>query len=153
MRKMIILLLLLIAAGCSPKILPPVQKDSVRVEYRTQLVVVRDTAYVEIPQIREDIVTIDTVSHLENQYAESYAAVADGLLYHSLETKPQKIAAPVETTVVVRDTTIYQERVVEVPVEKIVRKTPRWAWRLLAFNFVLALVAFMIIYRKLRKID
>lgn len=86
------------AVGCCPRTLPPAEIDhSERVEIRERIV--HDTAYVEIPKIKEVIVTRDSSSHLENDYASSDAAVIGGLLHHSLESRPQRIYVPVEVTV------------------------------------------------------
>lgn len=87
--------------SCSPRIMPPAEiRDSVRVEIRER--VVHDTAYVEIPVIKEVNITKDSSSHLENDYAASDAAIVGGLLRHTLETKPQTIPMPIIRTV--RDT-------------------------------------------------
>lgn len=145
-----ILTMLVMVVGCGvQRKAVPVQRDSVRVEYRTETVLVRDTAWIEIPKESEKVVTIDTASFLENRYAESYAVIADGLLYHSLETKPQRIAAPTEKAIQVRDTIIYKDRetVVEVPVEVRKEVVPRWCWWLLFANILLVL---SYIYYKLR---
>ena len=84
--------------GCSPRITPPAEiRDSVRVEIRERPV--HDTAYVDVPLIKEVNVTRDTSSHLENEYAMSDASISNGTLRHSLETRPHKIAAPVTMTV------------------------------------------------------
>lgn len=146
----LLLVAALILSGCGVrKQLPPIQRDSVRIEYRTELVVVKDTAWVEIEKDAQKVVTIDTASFLENRYAESYAVIADGMLYHSLETKPQRIAAPTEKAIQVRDTIIYKDRetVVEVPVEVRKEVVPRWCWWLLFANILLVL---SYIYYKLR---
>lgn len=146
------MLIALIVSGCGVrKNFPVVQvKDSVRVEYRTELMVVRDTAWVEIPKESEKVVTIDTASFLENRFAESYAVIADGMLFHSLETKPQKIAAPVETVVQVKDTIVWRdcERVVEVPVEVQKMVVPGWCRWLLFVNISIVLC---MVYLKFRK--
>ena len=55
--------------------------------------------------------------HVENSYAVSDASVQAGLLHHSLETKPQKLAAPVY--VQVRDT-IYVQTSSDIQKETIV---------------------------------
>ena len=84
--------------GCSPRITPPAEiRDSVRVEIRER--VVHDTAYVDVPLIKEVNVTRDTSSHVENEYAMSDASISNRTLRHSLETRPHKIAAPVIITV------------------------------------------------------
>lgn len=93
--------------GCSPRITPPAEiRDSVRVEIRER--VVHDTAYVDVPLIKEMNVTRDTSSHLENEYAMSDASISDGTLRHSLETRPHKIAAPV--TITVHDTLTVEKK-------------------------------------------
>lgn len=145
-----ILTMLVMVVGCGvQRKAVPVQRDSVRVEYRTETVLVRDTAWIEIPKESEKVVTIDTASFLENRYAESYAVIADGLLYHSLETKPQRIAAPTEKAIQVRDTVVYREREVkvEIPVEVQKEVVPRWCWWLLFCDILLVII---FIYTKLR---
>ena len=47
--------------------------------------------------------TKDTVSVLENEFAKSAAPVSDGLLAHSLETKPVQRPVEVQTKIVYRD--------------------------------------------------
>ena len=93
--------------GCSPRITPPAEiRDSVRVEIRERTV--HDTAYVDVPLIKEVNVTRDTSSHLENEYAMSDASISNGTLRHSLETRPHKIAAPV--TITVHDTLTVEKK-------------------------------------------
>ena len=93
--------------GCSPRITPPAEiRDSVRVEIRERTV--HDTAYMDVPLIKEVNVTRDTSSHLENEYAMSDASISNGTLRHSLETRPHKIAAPV--TITVHDTLTVEKK-------------------------------------------
>ena len=93
--------------GCSPRITPPAEiRDSVRVEIRERPV--HDTAYVDVPLIKEVNVTRDTSSHVENEYAMSDASISNGTLRHSLETRPHKIAAPV--TITVHDTLTVEKK-------------------------------------------
>ena len=69
------------------------QKDSIRVEIRERIV--RDTAYFQLPAQSSSIVTRDTTSTIELDFAKSVAAIRDGVLHHSLETKPETIEVPV----------------------------------------------------------
>ena len=78
-------------------------KDSIIIRDR----VIHDTARVEIPVYVEKNVTKDDSSHLENPYAVSDAVVKDGVLYHSLRTKPQTLDAPID--IHVADTTSTHE--------------------------------------------
>ena len=99
----------------------PVQKDSVRIEYRDRIV--RDTAVVEVTKEVEKIVTRDTVSHLENTWASSDAMVSEGFLHHSLESKPRYIKVPVE--VLVTDTLVIEHSAAII--EREVEKPLSWA--------------------------
>ena len=103
----------LVVGGCSPRI---IERVETKVEVHER--VVHDTATFEVPVEVEKIVTRDTVSHLENNWAKSDAVVSEGLLRHSLESKPQVVKVPIEVTV--RDTIWKEAQIIEkeVKVEK-----------------------------------
>ena len=86
--------------------------EKIITETRIETVFQTDTVFLEVPQIVERIVTKDTVSVLENEFAKSAASVSDGLLSHSLETKPVQKPVEVQTKIVYRDSVIVQDRVV-----------------------------------------
>ena len=86
--------------------------ESSRVEVRTEVKTVHDTAYVELPVIIEKVATLDTASTLENTYTKSMAEVSAGILHHSLETKPVKVPVQVESKEIVRDSLVYVDRVI-----------------------------------------
>ena len=86
-------------------------RDSPRVEVRYEKVIIRDTAYIEIPAQTAERTTQDSTSHLENDFATSDARInADGTLYHDLRTKPQKKPVEVEKEVERKDSIIYRDR-------------------------------------------
>lgn len=121
----ILLLVLPFISGCSPRIVESVKmeyKDSVRIEVHERLV--HDTVSVEIPVIIEKNVTKADSSHLENKYAKSDAVIRDGLLFHTLETKPQVIEAPV--VVAVADTTTTHTSEKSEAKEKTIEKPLTW---------------------------
>ena len=99
------LLLLLLASACSTVRQLP-STDSTKVEVRTETVIEKDTVLVEMPVVVERVAVLDTVSHLENKYAASSAVVSDGVLKHTLETKPVKLPAVVDKQIVYRDSLI-----------------------------------------------
>ena len=99
MRNVLPLLLLLAASACSTVRQLP-STDSTKVEVRTVVETVHDTAYVELPVIVEKVATLDTASVLENKYAKSAASVSGGVLAHSLETKPVSVPVRVEKQIV-----------------------------------------------------
>lgn len=104
----LVIILLILAVSCSPRIterIITVTRDTTIVDIRERIV--HDTAYVKIPEIIEKNVTRDDSSHLENKFAVSDAWIQDGLLHHSLLTKPQTIDVPVD--VPVTDTTTTHE--------------------------------------------
>lgn len=130
--------------GCSPKVI--VQREVVT-EYRDR--VVHDTTQVEIPYEVEKIVTKDTVSHLENTYAKSDAVVSDGLLSHSLESKPQIIKVPVEVHVT---DTLYKEAEIHTEIKEVEKPLSWWkSFKIGAFWWLIgALVLCLLwIFRKL----
>lgn len=138
-RRHIITLIVCVVAGCSPKVFPAVS-DSVRVEYRDRIVNVHDTVTFEVPQIVEKIITRDTVSHLENEWAKSDALVSGGMLSHSLETRPHVVRVPYETFVEVHDTTVVEKQAETVVIEK---PKPLTKWQ--SFQMVLGDIALAVL--------
>lgn len=117
-------------------------RDSVRVEERIREIKVTDTLFVEVPVQKESTTVRDSVSHLENDYAVSDARImADGSLYHSLETKARTDTLTGEVSVQVRDTTIYREKVI--PKVVTVEKELNWfaKMRIWIGNVMLVLIA------------
>ena len=119
-------LALLGASSCgAARHVSPSVTDSTRVEVHTVTETVHDTAYVELPVIVERIVTRDTTSTLENDYARSEATITDGFLHHSLETKPVRHPVQVETKIVYRDSIIFRDRIQTQTVE-VERQLTKW---------------------------
>jgi len=139
MKYYLPLLLLLTASACSTVRTLPVQ-DSTKVEVRTEVRTVRDTAYVKLPVLVEKVATLDTVSVLENKYAKSAASVSGGVLTHSLETKPVRRPVVVEKEIVYRDSLVFKDKVQTVTVE--VEKKLTW-WQ--SFKMKLGVVALVLL--------
>ena len=111
MKNFILVLFSLLCVACgSIKQVTPTER--VVTETRIETVFKTDTVFLEVPKIVERVVTKDTVSVLENEFAKSAASVSDGLLAHSLETKPVKLPVEIQTKIVYRDSVIVQDRVV-----------------------------------------
>ena len=91
--------------------------EKIITETRIETVFQTDTVFLEVPKIVEKIVTADTVSVLENDFAMSSASVSDGLLSHSLETKPVQQPVEIQTQIVYRDSVIFKDVVVYETVE------------------------------------
>lgn len=129
------------------------QRDSVRIEYRERTVLVPDTVLVEIPAQTAERTTPDSLSHLENDYAESTARInQDGSLYHDLKTKPQMKPVKTNKEIQQRDSvrTVYQDRIVKQTItEKVeVEKKLSWFQKTQIAGFWTLLVFLMIVYRK-----
>ena len=99
--------------------------EKIITETRIETVFQTDTVFLKVPKIVEKIVTADTVSVLENEYAKSEASVSDGLLAHSLETKPIQQPVEVQTKIVYRDSIIFKDVVVYETVE-VEKELSRW---------------------------
>ena len=145
MRYLLPLLLSFAASACSTVRTLPVQ-DSTRVEVRTEVKTVHDTAYIELPVIVEKVITLDTVSTLENTYAKSEAVVSAGILQHSLETKPVSVPVKIEKKEIMRDSIIFRDRIQTQNIE--VEKPLNW-WqqlRMKAGGLFLILTLISILY-------
>lgn len=127
--------------------------DSTKVEVRTERIEHIDTVYVELPRQVERIVTQDTTSRLENDYAVSEARVEAGMLHHTLETKAAKIPVPVKTTIEKKDSITTNSKS-EVEKEKVYIEKELTAWqrfRLRGFWILVAMVGGFVVW-KYRKI-
>ena len=102
----------------------PSENLSTRVEVVT--VFEKDTVLVEIPQIVEKVQTMDTISFLENEFAKSSAEVSDGILSHSLETKPVQKPVEIQKEIVYRDSVVFRDRTV---VETVEVEKPLSGWQ------------------------
>ena len=134
--------LLLSACGVAR---PVLESDNTKVEVKTVIETVHDTAFVELPVLVERVATLDTASVLENKYAKSEAVVSGGVLRHSLETKPVREPVSVEKQIVYRDSTVYRDRVVR---EDVYIEKPLTGWQRLKMKagevFIIVSVAFLI---------
>ena len=107
--------------------------DSTRVEVREVTRYVKDTMFLELPVITERIVTRDTTSHRENDDAVSDASVSGGYLSPGLATKPARPPGETDAREVVRDSIVFRDRLIEVPVE-VEKPLSRWQRTLLALG-------------------
>lgn len=128
-------------------------RDSVRIEYREKTVFVPDTVFVEIPAQTAERTTPDSLSHLENDYAESNARInQDGSLFHDLKTKPQAKPVPTEKEIQYRDSIVYKDRIVKLRVTETktveVEKKLSWFHKTQIYGFWALLLLLAIIYRK-----
>lgn len=117
--------------------------DSTKVEVRMERIEHIDTIYVELPRQVERIVTQDTTSRLENDYAVSEARVEAGMLHHTLETKAAKIPILSKSTIEKKDSVTTNSKS-EVEKEKVYIEKELTAWqrfRLRGFWILAAAVA------------
>lgn len=125
--------------------------DSVRIEIHTEKITVLDTVYLTLPQQSAQNTTTDTTSTLETDYSVSIAQInPDGTLYHDLRTKPDKIPVPTQRTEERRDSVIYKDKKVEVPV-LVEKELTKWQeHRLQAYPYLLAAcgILMIIVFRK-----
>ena len=147
MRGMVVVLMVLAAWGCrAVRYVPVESRDSVRVGVRERTVRVRDTVWMEIPELVERRETRDSVSHLENDYAVSDARVdEEGRLFHDLRTKAGRLPVVTEPEVKVRDTTVWRDREVMVPYP-VERELTWWErWKMEVGGFALAGVGVLVV--------
>lgn len=126
--------------------------DSTKVEVRTERIEHIDTIYVELPRQVERIVTQDTTSRLENDYAVSEARIEAGMLHHTLETKAAKIPVPVKSTIEKKDSVTTNSKS-EVEKEKVYIEKELTAWqkfRLDGFWILAAIVGGYFVWKNRR---
>ena len=144
MKKAFLLLFLFAASACSTVRTLPVS-DSTKVEVRTEVKTIRDTAWVELPVIVERVATLDTASVLENKYAKSAAFVSGGVLTHSLETKPVREPVSVESREIVRDSIVFRDRIVreDIYIEKELTWWQRFRLKVGSVSLILIVIAIL----------
>lgn len=132
----IFLCALLLLVGCkSPK---EIVREVTVIETNDSIHFVHDTLYFDVPVQTAQIVTKDSTSVLENDWAISQVAInKDGTLSHKLESKKQIVPVPFEKPVETKTQVIYRNREVKVtvPVEKELTKWEKF--RLSAFWWLL----------------
>ena len=126
----------------------PSENLSTRIEVVT--VFEKDTVLVEIPQIVDKVQTMDTVSFLENEFAKSSAEVSDGILSHSLETKPVQKPVEIQKEIVYRDSVVFRDRTV---VETVEVEKPLTGWQQLkiktggyAIGMIIGMIVCSVLY-------
>ena len=139
----------LLMSGCkSPK---EVVREVTVIETHDSIHYVHDTLFFDVPVQTAQIVTHDSVSVLENDWAISRAEVSkNGTLSHKLSTKPQSVPVPFEKPVETKTQVIYRNREVKVPVPVEKPLTPWEKFRLDAFWWLVGACAFgaVVAYRK-----
>ena len=144
MKNTSIILLSAVCVACATS-RQAAPSEKILVETRIETVYKTDTVYLEVPKIVEKIVTADTVSVLENEYAKSEASVSEGLLAHSLETKPVKQPVEVQTQVVYRDSVIVKDNVIVQTVEVEKPLTGWQSFKMAMGGWMLGIIIFMIV--------
>ena len=119
--------------------------EKIITETRIETVFQTDTVFLEVPKIVEKIVTADTVSFLENDYAKSQAVISDGLLTHSLETKPVQKPVEVQTKSVYRDSVIVKDNVIIQTVEVEKELTGWQTFKMKTGGFALGIIVLLIV--------
>ncbi len=124
-----------------------VEQDSIYVDVREVVEYVTDTVEVAIPLIIERNITLDTISHLENDYAISEAIVDGGILAHTLQTKPQLRQVQIKTPRLRRDSVMYKTVYRDVEIE--VERELSWLQKLQANGFlgILIIIIICIVFR------
>ena len=144
MKNFILVLFSLLCVACgSVKQVTPTER--VVTETRIETVYKTDTVLLEIPKIVEKVVTKDTVSVLENDYAKSQAVISDGLLAHSLETKPVQKPVEVQTKIVYRDSLIVKDNVIVQTVEVEKELTGWQTFKMKTGGFALGIIVLLIV--------
>lgn len=152
MKHLFIILLLaafsfaLTDCGTAQKVIQQ-ETQSKSVETKYERIYIRDTVMLEIPHQISSVVTLDTISTLENDYAISKASVDTlGRLHHLLETKQQEKPMPVDKEIQRKDSIVYVDKKVEAPVMVEKDLTAWQEFRLKWFNALVAVLLALLIW-------
>lgn len=146
--SIIAVLCLIMAISCAKRIYVPIQTTTTITERLVDTVI-----KVNLQVYRDTVTTPDTISHLSNPYAESYARVSGGMLHHSLSSSEK----PINLKVVYKDIVRTDSVQIPVPVEKLVYKEkPLNMWQKtrmrageIAFASIGLLIVFWIVKKRL----
>lgn len=144
---------LLCTCGTQKKIPATVLTDEVNreIEVRYEKIFLTDTVFLEIPRQTASVITPDTTSTLENDFAISKASIDTlGRMHHSLQTKPQKKPVPVSKEVERKDSIVYIDKKIEVPVpiERELSWWERTSIRYFPYSLALIILSLLFIFRK-----
>lgn len=144
MRRIAYILTFFCFVGCStPRVIA--NTEHVKVIEHTEMVPV--TVELPVPEIKERIVTRDTSSHLENDYAISDAIVhRDGSLEHTLATRPRRVPQSVTVPVSHLDSIVYVNTETEKIIE--VEKPLSWWQRVRLDSFFILVILLLWAYRQ-----
>lgn len=139
MLAVIIALVMMLCCSCRSK--HEVVREVTVIETHDSIHYVHDTLYFDVPVQTAQVVTHDSVSVLENDYAVSEVQLnKDGTLSHKLNTKPQSVPVPFDKPIETKIQTIYKDREVKIPMPVEKELTAWQKFRLNAF-WVLVAVA------------
>ena len=140
----IIVLFLLSCFSCTKRIYIPLTNTTTITERLVDTVV-----KVQLKLYRDTITTPDTISHLSNPYAESYARLSGGMLHHSLNVNDTPIEVRTVVKYITRSDTIrvpYDvEKKVHVEKELTAWQKARMRAGEVAFGSILILIIFFVV--------
>ena len=150
---LIVIIVLVLLTGCCHQLNTPTiaQRDSTAIRIQYKLEYRKGMVDFDIPKISDKVVTKDTTSHLENDYAESDATYSNGILTHTLSTKPQRKSVETNIPFESSDTTIYKYQYIKTIAE--VEKPDTWLETTQKNGFWVMLAAFavLILYNVFKK--
>lgn len=124
-----VIILLILACGCSPKIVP-VSRDTVNIVTTEYKEVLRDTTiYIEMPRDCVAIQTKDTASRIAIKQAISEASVSGGILSHSLSPNPSykpEVIVKYKDIIRTRDSLVYVNKETAVEVNRLTAMQSFW---------------------------
>ena len=147
----------ILLAGCrSVKYVPGEQQNkSTKPHVKRGRESMKDPLSAKIPAQTAGRTTADTTSHLENDYAESYARInPDGTLYHSLMMKPQDLEVEYDKPIQRTDSTVNRKGTTTVVRTVEVERELTWIeqGQIYGFRILAALITVWLAWRYRSKI-
>lgn len=126
------------------------RSDSTRVEIRYKKIFVPDTVLVPIPAQSASVVTEDSTSHLETDYAVSDASIKDGKLHHSLANKAQEKPVGIMKEIEQKDSAVYRTNrlIIRRTITKKVQREYTWWDKTRFYGCYVSAALILFAYRK-----
>lgn len=129
-------------------------EDSTRIEIRERVIIVPDTVYITLPQQEYEYTTIDSISHLETDFAISDVRIQpNGSVRHTLKTKHTTIPVVTPMTIVSRDSSISVYKGNSTEKKQITPKQEKSKWDEVIISLMIVAIAIcVLIIRNYRNI-
>lgn len=158
MKRILFVLLILIASGCKPQqYITPIKEETV-ITYKDSTIYHQDTVHIELVHEAYNYYTsLQDTLRLETEYSIAHAYIDTALHLLSGNISNKKVTLPVvieyKDRIITNDTTIYKDKpiYIEVTNKKAERQASVWKWLFMMVTAIALALGIEIIIEKIFK--